>query len=87
MPVQPGDEHRHVQPRRRPGRGEKKRKIVVKAQKAGTVRLRGCGVKSGTPDCGGSNNRLGSTEAESSGGVGPETTAITDPAYQARIEE
>src|SRR5918998_72727 len=63
---------------------KKQRKIVVKAQKAGTVSLQGCAVKSGTPDCDSSNNRLGSAGARSAGGeqsqpvsgVGPETTVV-----------
>ena len=63
---------------------KEQRKIVVEAQKAGTVSLQGCAVKSGTPDCDSSNNRLGSAGARSAGGeqsqpvsgVGPETTVV-----------
>ena len=63
---------------------KEQRKIVVEAQKAGTVSLQGCAVKSGTPDCNPSNNRLGSAGARSAGGeqsqpvsgVGPQTTVV-----------
>jgi uncharacterized repeat protein (TIGR01451 family) len=70
-----------------PAGSKKQRKIVVKAQKVGTVRLQGCAVKSGTPDCDPSNNTLGSAGARSAdgeqsqpvSGVGPETTVIAGP--------
>ena len=64
---------------------KEQRRIVVKAQKPGSVRLQGCAVQSGTPECDPSNNQLRLTggarspsgdEPRAPSGVGPVTTVV-----------